>query len=289
MLVAGCICLNESEFIGRNLAQHLPWVDKFVVVEGCDVHYPRRNVTEDGLSTDGTADIVRSFPDPDRRLLFIQHGFAGDGREGHGKVVLRDRYAQVMREQGWSGWFVHLDADEFYLARDQLRINAILSGLSGLGGTGQRALQLPTVHFWKTDECVVTGGYYSVQHTRFFRLARGIHYRWSDEGSHNYPRDLSGRYVHHTGNGVCRQPLALVQSANGARHDTAACYHYGFCKSEENMRDKTEYYEARGELLSRPKTAASRRAWFLRGSDVPVPGLAVHKWCGEVVRDGKTV
>ena len=40
------------------------------------------------------------------------------------------------------------------------------------------------------------------------------------------------------------------------------CYHMGFAKDADDMRDKTDYYVNRGERITRPDTTRSRAAWF---------------------------
>ena len=40
------------------------------------------------------------------------------------------------------------------------------------------------------------------------------------------------------------------------------CYHMGFAKDADDMRDKTDYYVNRGEKTTRPETTKSRAAWF---------------------------
>ena len=56
------ICLNEEEFMEAWLAYHYNSFDRIVICEGAARDYPREAVTDEGLSTDRTASIVRGFP-----------------------------------------------------------------------------------------------------------------------------------------------------------------------------------------------------------------------------------
>jgi len=270
-LVGGMIVLNEEAMVGRNLAQHLSCLDKLVIVEGADVHYPRDRVTLDGLSTDRTAEIIRSFPDPQGKITFVQHGWAGDGREGHGKMVLREACLRLACADGFSGWFWHMDADEFVLVKDW---PALAETLLLAESQGLVAVRLPTVHFWKSLQRIVVGGYYDVDHIRFFRVDRDCAYVYSDEGSHNAPTRCGKRYHR---SALLKRPRELQVTPAGAWHPGLAMYHLGFARAAEEVRAKTDYYRARGEVHSRPDTIRDREAWFAGHESA---GLNVLEWCG---------
>lgn len=274
-LIGGMIVLNEEAFVVANLRQHLAILDRLVIVEGADVHYPKHAVSAAGLSLDRTAELVRSFPDPDGKIVFVQHGWAGDGREGHGKVVLRDRALQEAL-RGCAAdpvWFWHMDADEFVLQADQ---PWLCDRLSQAEHDGLFAVRLPTIHFWKSTRQVVVGGYYDTDHVRFFRVRSGSRYEYRDEGSHNAPVGRSGRPVHRGNLRIFRR--RLESSGDKVCHPGLAMYHFGFCRDREEMRAKTDYYRARGEVVSRPKIIADREAWFGQTRK----RVRVVDWCGSV-------
>lgn len=270
-LVGGMIVLNEEAMIGRNLAQHLDALDRLVIVEGADVHYPREHVTLDGLSTDRTAEIIRSFPDPQGKITFVQHGWAGDGREGHGKVVLREACLRLACADGFSGWFWHMDADEFVLVKDR---PALAEAMLLADAQGLVAVRLPTVHFWKSLDRIVVGGYYDVDHIRFFRVDQSCEYVYRDEGSHNAPTQRGKRYHR---SAFLKRSRELQVTPSGASHPGLAMYHMGFARAAEEVRAKTDYYRARGEVHSRPDTIRDREAWFAGHESA---GLSVLEWCG---------
>lgn len=245
----GIIALNEAKLITANLAQHYSWADQIVVVEGCDVLYPRRNVSESGLSTDGTAAAVESFPDPEGKIRLIQHGWAGDPDvPGSGKVELRNRYAELAPD----GILIVIDADEFYSELDQGRI------LDAMQSRSAWAFTFPILHLWRGPKKIIVGGYADIPHTRFYRWDRAFRYAAAD---HNRPTAPGGKSLNEIGEH--RVARRLQQTTQGKfRSATPAAIHYGFAKDQPNTRDKTEYYLARGENETRPATSRFRESWF---------------------------
>lgn len=257
----GVIALNEEEFIERNLRQHYALADKIVVVEGADRLYPRERVTESGLSTDATATIVRDFPDPDKKLTFIQHGWTQRSGD-QAKCELRNRYMEHVRD----GLLVVIDADEFYRHKD------LAEFIADIRKDNRHAWRLPTLHFWKSTDQFITGGYYNVEHIRFWRVQASDRY----VRNHNYV-ERSGKFVQDLG--LCRMPRNIVEIGDGFTIAGPTCMHFGFCKRAENMADKNQYYCNRGERKTRANTIRSREAWF--AEQLPAD-LQLHKFGGEL-------
>ena len=252
----GMIVLNESEYIWANLCQHYEFADKIVIVEGADPLYPKERVTGKGLSMDATAQLVRDFPDPDKKIVFVQHGFASANGD-QAKCELRNRYMEHVLE----GLLIVVDADEFYMRRDLYE--AIQRAVRQ---DRMYAWQYPQIHFWKTPEQFITGQYYDVTHTRFWRVTGKERYTTD----HNSPHELAVKMYNRK----------LLSSKGGEKIEPPVCYHFGFCKSQENMRDKNTYYVNRGEKRSRPKTTRSRAAWFLPDAAVGDRRLTIRKYSG---------
>lgn len=256
--VFASIVLNEEQYLGANLAQHYEYCDQWIIVEGSVEGYPRDRLTENGLSTDQTAEIVRSFPDPDKKIHFIQAGSVQN------KEVLRSVYAEAM--PGGTHTVIVFDADEFLRHKD---LEDVLDRMKVWRIPG--ALRIPHLHFWRDPQQIVRGGYYDVPHNRIYRWARGARY----VKNHNHPERPDGVMLHSI---QCKTfPLLLQPVEHGWCHPTPAFLHYGFCKSKENMQDKTDYYVARGEEITRPLTIRNRRAWFYDG--VP-DGCELLPWAG---------
>lgn len=71
--------LNEADFLNESIASIYDYADKIVILEYCldsmrKIIRPDR-VTKRGLSTDGTSDIIRNFPDPDNKIDYRPVGF----------------------------------------------------------------------------------------------------------------------------------------------------------------------------------------------------------------------
>lgn len=239
----GMIVLNEADLIAANLSNHYSMADKIIVVEGADRRFP--NATEDGLSTDDTAEIVQSFPDPDRKITFIQHGWADD------KSDLRNRYCGLAED----GILIAVDADEFLSPRSA---EGLIKELEKLPGPG--CVRIHHIHLWKTLDQSITGGYYSVPHNRAYRWIKGCRH---PHGEHNHPSTPDGKLLFkHRTKVITPGPYWL---------------HLGFCKPPDQIEAKNVFYVNRGEATSRPGTTKDRAAWF----DESTPeGCTLHSYSG---------
>lgn len=262
------IVLNAMPWIRHWLEQHYDWADRIIIVEGADRRYPGRNVTDCGLSRDQTAYCVHSFPDPGRKITFIQHGWAAD------KAELRDRYAHLVTP---GALMAVPDSDEFVPKDSQRLITAIAEARPD-----RLALTFPIVHFWQPPGSVwpngwprsrkiVTGSYADIPHTRFFRGVPGMRYR----GNHNHPEFPDGREL--VSVAPYRMNLDLVGDEGGMVTTQPHLLHYGFCLEAANGEDKNRFYMARNETVTRPDTTQFRGAW-LRG-EIPL-GAKVLDWAG---------
>lgn len=252
------IVLNEAEYIYQNLQQHYDYCDRWIIVEGADRRYPSDAATADGLSIDATAELIRSFPDPRGKIQFVQHGWADN------KEQLRSVYAAQVPDTTKN--VIVFDADEF-LTHEHL--GAILSGLEFMPGPG--AWQIPHVHFWKSPQHIIKGGYFDVPHDRIYRWAPGCRYR----ANHNHPELPTGVLLQHLQHR--RQSRQLITQGSGVVHPSLCWLHYGFVKAASNIAAKNQYYVARGEDTTRPQTTRNRAAWF----DEQTPdGCTVLAWQG---------
>jgi len=253
------IFLNESRYLEANLRQHYDFCDRWILVEGADRQFPSSSVTDAGLSKDNSAEILRAFPDPDKKITFIQHGWA------NGKIDLRNRYAELID----GGRVIVFDADEF-LSHHHLRW--LLQDLLTLGRVAG-CVRIPHVHFWKTTNQIITGGYYDVPHNRAYRWPfTPVRYLYN----HNHPCiRTTGVSLHE--HRLERYDRRLVGGAGPLRHDEPCWLHYGFIKDPQEIKDKNDYYVNRGETTSRPQTTENRAAWF---ADKLPAECQVYEWCG---------
>ena len=260
----GMIVLNEEEYIFKNLQQHYQHADRIVIVEGADKLYPGDRVTADGLSTDATAELIRNFPDPDKKIQFIQHGWCKRGGI-EAKCELRNGYM----ERALQGLLIVIDADEFYRT-DELK--DILEKVRTLPRVA--AWQFPQIHFWHDTTQFITGSYYDVAHCRFWQVQRGDRYVSNHNSPERHGHALRTMYT-------LRQDRRVVSAGLGLEKVCApVCYHFGFCKKAENIADKNQYYINRGERRSRSRYVRSRQAWFDEGAESKYQRLVVHRYGG---------
>jgi hypothetical protein len=256
----GTILLNEEKYIFDNLMQHYDWCHQWALIEGACLGYPERKVSKEGLSLDKTADLIKCFPDPDGKLVHIQHGWTKSGGED-AKSELRNRYLQVVN----TDVLVVVDADEFYLEDD------LKKGISSINSEKSFAVTLPQVHFWRTTDQFITGEYYDISHTRIYKNLRGMKY----VRNHNFP-ELGGKFLTEMGHFKFKRTVDSVSDGMFTYREPK-CYHMGFAKDYDDMKDKSDYYVNRGEKETRASTTKSRAAWF--DGDLPAK-CKVRGWGG---------
>lgn len=263
-ITIGTILLNEKKFIGLNLIQHYAICDRWILVEGACKGYPARKVNKQGLSLDNCSAQIRLFPDPDNKLQYVQHGWtSADGEDA--KSEMRNRYLEFCNSQ----FLLVIDADEFYFEEH------IKEALADLDDPKTHAVVLPQVHFWKTTESFITGEYYDISHTRIFRHYPGMKYI----RNHNFP-EIGGKFVHELGQKKFSRTIKESPSKAGSYiYLEPRCYHMGFAKDFDDMRDKSDYYVNRGEATTRKSTTESRAAWF--NGELPEK-CRVRTWGGPI-------
>jgi hypothetical protein len=258
----GTILLNEQRYIFDNLIQHYEFCDQWILVEGACLGYPERKVSKGGLSLDKTADLIKCFPDPRGKIIYIQYGWTKKSGED-AKSELRNKYLELSN----SGTLVVIDADEFYTKED------LIKGVNQLKDKEIYAVTLPQVHYWKNIGKFITGAYYDISHTRIYRNLRGMKYI----RNHNFP-ELSGKFLTEMGHFKFKRTLETMTNGK-VTYKEPKCHHMGFAKDEDDMKDKSEYYVNRGEMQTRSLTTQSRAAWF----DDNLPDKCqVREWGGEI-------
>lgn len=101
---------NCVEFVGYNLEYLYPIVDHIILTEGCIL--PAWDAcNEQGLSIDGTTEVVRNFPDPDRKIMYIPVGRCQWMNE------LRNPYLDLIPP---GAIYIDMDADEIICQEDLL-------------------------------------------------------------------------------------------------------------------------------------------------------------------------
>jgi hypothetical protein len=219
-------------------------IDKWCLVEGACKGYPTNKVSLKGYSKDYSWLKFKLFPDPCRKLDYIAYGWThSDGEDA--KSELRNQYIKKCSGSA----LVVIDIDEFYSPKAmEAGIQKLKEGFSGV--------VLPMLHFWKTTNQFITGGYYDVSHMRFFSVVQGFRYI----SNHNFPETADNIRLDKIK--TYKFPRNIKAKDVNPCWEDPYCLHLGFAKNFDDMRDKTNYYLNRGEAVTRPTTTVSRSSWF---------------------------
>ena len=230
MLSLAAICLNEEEFMEGWLRYHYDSFEQIIVCEGAARNYPAEACTADGLSTDRTAEIVYDFPDPEHKIQFIQHGWAGSpgslSAAVPAKMELRNRYAERLK----NGYVYTLDIDEFLHPAYVTEMNRLMDDFETAD-----ACALPFLHLWQDSEHFITGGFAEFSHYRLYRWREGSRYRLT----HNWPSGPEGTLMIDSG----FESRLLVEDGCLA---APAIVHYGFLRTEELDRGEERLLHSAG-------------------------------------------
>lgn len=271
--ITQCIQMhNEEEFAEDVLGSIYDVVDKIIVIEGAVENRP--NSTEDGHSTDSTAEIIADFKankDPDNKVMVISIKRPWKNLE---------EMKQVFLDMSIPGdWILINDADEFYRPEDIRRLRRVIDLYPHTSEIVPNFL-----HFYgDCNHIAVPGPEWQPQHQRFFRYVRGMKYN-----SHPVVTDPDGHCTYFSPH---YQPRRVMLN-------DFYVWHYGYARSNMNeiMKQKQEYY--RGELAKHggadKKFDKKVEDWFadvepvleydgehplknIRG-DLPVRGNLVGNW-----------
>ncbi len=238
MRVALCtLCINELEWLPKLYEQHKDWpgLVSWVFVEGSDAIYAQSNPTlvkfPHGLSVDGTTEFLQELSQQDRRIshITLPSPIAYGDKPDQSKCLMRQYYLNALKHQS-PDYIVILDADEFYVYADQLRISSLVEEhiVRNLRYDG---IVLRQRHLWRPIDTIdlfqqeVIGAYWSVPHCRVWKWSPYMQY----VTNHNRPEGF---------NRLNRQDKI---------HGTPNCIHMGFSSSQKLRAAKHAYYVARGE------------------------------------------
>ncbi len=119
MRISACITvLNEEDWIYLTIKSIYDFVDHIIIVEGTEDNM-KFSASKTGLSVDRTAEIIRTFPDIHRKIIFKQVGkvpWIGDLRNEGLKLVPKN-----------TDWLLNMGGDQLFnynellLTRDYLK------------------------------------------------------------------------------------------------------------------------------------------------------------------------
>ncbi len=102
------IVFNGDYVLKQNLENIYPFAENIVIVEGPVLYYRNLGFSS---STDNTIDIIKNFPDPDKKITLIQ----GQWKE-------KDDMCQAYMPHLKGDYLWHIDSDELYKPEDTKKI-----------------------------------------------------------------------------------------------------------------------------------------------------------------------
>lgn len=235
------IALNEAEYIQYTLQQIYDWdcCHEIIIIEGSVDLYPKTNLSKDGLSGDGTTELIKNFPDPENKIRYVSGVFKD-------KVEQRNEYAKRV-----TGTHVLvLDADEFYsqTSLEKLKQDVLNNPNAELFmfDFSQDLAKRTYYHLWYNFQQHVVGGYWDIPHNRIYKWTEGTRYIGND---HNHPTKPDG--------------TKLIKEEVVAIKTSAECIHTGFVKLVKNQKDKNDFYVNRGEGKEKDRRLRDLRQMYV--------------------------
>lgn len=157
-VVFSMIVFNSDHILDAVLESIYPFASQIIITEGPVRYYIWRGFT---TSTDNTVEIIKTFPDPDKKIKLIQG-------QWHEKTEMMKAQVEYVHPDTTHAWMV--DADEVYKADD---IEKILRILHKYDSVGFRSLS-----FYGNFETVLTGFEQKAEYQRI--------QRWTKQGWHRH-------------------------------------------------------------------------------------------------------
>lgn len=104
----GMIVFNGDYVLKENLESIYPFAHEIVISEGPVAHYQKQGFKE---STDDTLNIIKNFPDPDRKIKLIQGPWSN-----------KDSMCHAFLKPMTGDYVWHVDSDEIYKPEDMQKV-----------------------------------------------------------------------------------------------------------------------------------------------------------------------
>ncbi len=211
------ICLNEEEFISQSInsiVKH-PNIAKIAVVEGL-VDQNEHTKNKNGLSVDKT-EVIMAFCSygENGKVIYDRYGYAGN------KSELRNRALDLLGKD--MDYILVVDGDEVWKHED---IDKLVDHVKKNSKTS--VIWFDFFHFWKKPSFIAVGGQWKERLFRFFKYEdKTLHWELHETP----PVNSKGIYVSDLGDNAILNDIK--------------CYHYGYMKDPERVKEKLEYYKKR--------------------------------------------
>lgn len=203
------IVLNGMPWLPYLMKNIYPHVDEFVIVEGAQAHI--RSISDaEGHSIDETVQVIKNFPDPDKKIRLIQN---------NRHWVDRDEMFEVGTANLTGDYLWQIDVDEFYLSEDIAKFKNFIAHHPNI-----EAYSFISRDFFGGIRGYVMGGEYyrlDYQRWRVWRWKQGYKYI-----KHEPPTVL-------TEDGIDTRAKGFVTGNELYRELGILCYHYSFVLPEQ--------------------------------------------------------
>ena len=167
MIIASYKVINENLWLKTSIDSIYPFVDKVVIVEGCDAFMKQaigERVTEEGLSVDGTTEMIRSYPDTAKKIKHIPLGFI-EGDES-------ELWNTYLNECKVGDWCWSIDGDEVYPESEAQKMVELINS------DKYETIKINLHNLWHTiDQRIVGGGWWTVHERAVKIVEEGMYYK----------------------------------------------------------------------------------------------------------------
>jgi glycosyltransferase involved in cell wall biosynthesis len=244
------IAFNCADFVQAALESVYDEAHEIIIVEGA-IDYFSDEATADGLSTDGTHELILDFPDPESKIKYSCGRFP---------TKLEMRQKTVEQITGTHYWL--LDPDEIYTPDG---IAAMRKAI--FENQDKEVFHTKPMHFWHDPWHYATGGIWDTRHLRVCEWRAGHHYR-----HHTNPCDDNGNLIHEMKPNY--RPLSM-------HVDECVRYHYGMARMDiESVRKKIEFYAWR-DKNEEPADVNDKLLWLDWYEGMDLGHVVIQRFFGE--------
>ena len=206
-ITVGIIALNEEEYIEYSLKNIYDTADEIIIVEGSTKLW--REANPDTVKSDGSS--IDKTAEIIKNFPDPENKITLIQGKWEDKLEMRNQYMQ--KAKGDYIWLV--DADEFYKKEDQKKLRKFL-----IENPDVEEVRWPFRNFWHGFNIICKGSLAATAQ----RLWKNLNCKLSRHDTVVKLNNVPLKVVHN--NDIC-------------------CYHYGYVKSKQNMRAKTNFYKLR--------------------------------------------
>jgi len=227
--VVMCV-LNEEKFVKSSLRSVIKHsnIEKVAVVEGC-VTLNEGNANQQGLSLDNTAkEICKVINEENgRKIIYDRYGWAGS------KSELRNHALKMLGDD--MDYILVVDGDEVY---KQIDLDKLVGSM--IENPDATVFKIKHLHFWKDGKTLTVGSMWDAYLFRCFKY-----------------EDKTLHWERHEAPVVSRDGESVETLGKVVEFKKVFVYHYGYMKSNDEVKAKIDYYKKRDLKLTVKDTYSS--------------------------------